>query len=108
MQKAKLKADVAFEMFSLLGAPYYCFHDADARPEGQTFAESTKNLNEIVDYLQRELGIKPGEISADGQYSLEEVECLGHCGTAPVVQINGEFYENMNVEKLTDLLATLK
>ena len=63
---------------------------------------------EIVDYLQRELGIKPGEISADGQFSLEEVECLGHCGTAPVVQINGEFYENMNVEKLTDLLATLK
>lgn len=61
MQKAKLKADVAFEMFSLLGAPYYCFHDADARPEGQTFAESTKNLNEIVDYLQKkqeETGVK--------------------------------------------------
>jgi xylose isomerase len=51
MQAAKLKADVAFEFFSLLGAPYYCFHDADVRPEGKNFAESTRNLNEIVDYF---------------------------------------------------------
>ena len=63
---------------------------------------------EIVDYLKHELGIKPGEVSEDGQFSLEEVECLGHCGTAPVVQVNGEFYENMNVDKLKELLATLK
>lgn len=48
---AKLKADVAFEMFDILGQPFYCFHDADARPEGATFAESLRNLNEIVDYL---------------------------------------------------------
>ncbi|MBL9052656.1 MAG: xylose isomerase, partial [Tabrizicola sp.] len=34
MDKAKLKADVAFEMFDILGVPFYCFHDADARPEG--------------------------------------------------------------------------
>ena len=51
MQLAKLKADVAFEMFDILGAPFYCFHDADARPEGATFAESLRNLEEIVDYL---------------------------------------------------------
>ena len=37
MEQAKLKADVAFEMFSLLGVPYYCFHDADVRPEGKNF-----------------------------------------------------------------------
>lgn len=51
MQAAKLKADVAFEFFSLLDTPYYCFHDADVRPEGANFAENTKNLNEIVDYF---------------------------------------------------------
>ena len=51
MALAKLKADVAFEMFDILGAPFYCFHDADARPEGATFAESKRNLDEIVDYL---------------------------------------------------------
>lgn len=61
MAKAKLKADVAFELFDLLGAPYYCFHDADVRPEGATFAENTKNLNEIVDYFaekQAATGVK--------------------------------------------------
>ena len=51
MALAKLKADVAFEMFDILGTPFYAFHDADARPEGATFAESLRNLEEIVDYL---------------------------------------------------------
>jgi xylose isomerase len=58
---AKLKADVAFEMFSALGAPFYCFHDADVRPEGSNFAENTKNLEEIVDYFagkQEATGVK--------------------------------------------------
>ena len=61
MEKAKLKADVAFEMFSILGVPYYCFHDADVRPEGTSFAENTRNLNEIVDIFaekQAATGVK--------------------------------------------------
>lgn len=48
MQSARLKADVAFEMFALLGVPFFCFHDADIRPEGATFAESKKNFEEII------------------------------------------------------------
>ncbi|MFA8442439.1 xylose isomerase [Yoonia sp.] len=51
MDAARMKADVAFEMFQILGVPYFCFHDADVRPEGATFAESTKNLAQIVDYF---------------------------------------------------------
>jgi xylose isomerase len=51
MAQAKLKADVAFEMFAILGVPFFCFHDADVRPEGASFAESRRNLEEIVDYL---------------------------------------------------------
>ena len=51
MVLAKLKADVAFEMFDILNVPYFCFHDADIRPEGASFAESLKNLEAIVDYL---------------------------------------------------------
>ncbi len=61
MEAAKLKADVAFEMFTLLQSPFYCFHDADVRPEGADFAENTRNLNEIVDYFakkQEETGVK--------------------------------------------------
>ncbi len=61
MAHAKHKADVAFDLFSILGAPYYCFHDADVRPEGADFAENTRNLNEITDYFgekMSETGLK--------------------------------------------------
>ena len=55
MSKAKLKADVAFELFDLLDAPFFCFHDADVRPEGKNFAETLSNLNEIVDYFEEKM-----------------------------------------------------
>lgn len=61
MEAARLKADVAFEMFSALGVPYYCFHDADVRPEGKNFAESAARLDAIADVLaakQQETGVK--------------------------------------------------
>ncbi|NIZ13083.1 xylose isomerase [Phaeobacter sp. HF9A] len=51
MDLAKLKADVAFEMFELLNVPFFCWHDADIRPEGDTFAESLRNFQEMIDYL---------------------------------------------------------
>ena len=49
MELAKMKADVAFEMFKILGVPFFCFHDADVRPEGANFAENASRLDEIVD-----------------------------------------------------------
>ena len=55
MAQAKQKADVAFDMFSTLGVPYYCFHDADVRPEGADFRENTRNLEEIVDYFAQKM-----------------------------------------------------
>ncbi len=51
MEHAKLKADVAFEMFRILNTPYFCFHDADMRPEGDSFAQNTRNLEEMTDYI---------------------------------------------------------
>ena len=55
MEHAKLKADVAFELFSILGVPFFCFHDQDVRPEGSSFAESTARLREITDYFQQKM-----------------------------------------------------
>lgn len=49
MALAKMKADVAFEMFQLLGVPYFSFHDRDIAPEGDSLAESNRNVQEIVD-----------------------------------------------------------
>jgi xylose isomerase len=51
MDHAKAKADAAFDLFKILGQPYFCFHDADVRPEGGDFAETSRNLEEIVDYI---------------------------------------------------------
>lgn len=51
MERARLKADVAFDMFDILNVPFFCFHDADVRPEGRNFAENTRNLQQMVDYL---------------------------------------------------------
>lgn len=61
MELAKLKADVAFEMFSLLGVPFYCFHDADVRPEADTLKESIARLDAIADIFaqkQKETGVR--------------------------------------------------
>lgn len=55
MSRAKMKADVAFEMFSLLGVPYFSFHDLDIRPEGENFAESAYRLHAMADYFQQKM-----------------------------------------------------
>ncbi len=55
MVLARLKADVAFEMFDILDAPFFCFHDADVRPEGANFAESRRNLEEITEYFAEKM-----------------------------------------------------
>jgi xylose isomerase len=55
MDGARMKADVAFEMFDRLGVPFFCFHDRDAAPEGANFAESVRNLNEIGDIFARKM-----------------------------------------------------
>ena len=51
MGRAKMKADIAFEMFRILRVPFFCWHDADIRPEGDSFAESRDRLDEITDYF---------------------------------------------------------
>ncbi|MBM9519479.1 NADH-quinone oxidoreductase subunit NuoE [Desulforhopalus vacuolatus] len=67
-----------------------------------------RGKQDIVNYFRDELNLTPGKATEDKKFSLEEVECLGHCGSAPVLQINGEFYENMDVDKVKKLLATFK
>ncbi|MEP3329871.1 xylose isomerase [Sedimentitalea sp.] len=52
---AKIKADAAFDMFDILGVPYFCWHDADIRPEGATFADSLRNFEEIIDYFAEKM-----------------------------------------------------
>jgi NADH-quinone oxidoreductase subunit E len=65
------------------------------------------NAEAIMEHLTRRLGIRPGETSEDGQYTLLEVECLGSCGTSPVIQINDDYHEDLTPEKLDRILDSL-
>lgn len=61
----------------------------------------------ITEHCSQKLGIKPGETTADGKFSLSEVECLGSCGTAPMFQLNFDYYENLTAEKVDQILDSL-
>jgi NADH:ubiquinone oxidoreductase subunit E len=52
------------------------------------------------------LGIKSGEVTPDGKFSIESIRCLGACGLAPVVMINDKVYGKVQVEKIRDILET--
>lgn len=62
---------------------------------------------EMLDHLKNRLGLSPGESSEDGRFTLTQVECLGSCGTAPVMQINDRYYENLTPEKIDAVLDSL-
>ncbi len=62
---------------------------------------------EILNHLESKLGIVAGESSKDAQFTLSEVECLGSCGTAPVMQINDLYYENLTEDKIDLILRSL-
>lgn len=58
----------------------------------------------LTEYLRERFHMAPQEVSADGMWSYEEVECLGSCGTAPMCEINDVFFENLTVDKLKSIL----
>jgi NADH-quinone oxidoreductase subunit E len=62
----------------------------------------------IVDHLKQRLGIGFGETTADGKFSLKEVECLGACGGAPMMQIGKQYYENLTPELVDSILDGLE
>lgn len=66
------------------------------------------NAGGILNFLIGRLGIKPGETTPDRKFTLLEVECLGSCGTSPVVQINEDYYEDLTPEKLNGILDSLE
>jgi NADH-quinone oxidoreductase E subunit len=70
---------------------------------------SCKILGEplITEHVCKKLGIKPGETTADGRFTVSMVECLGSCGTAPMFQINFDYHENLNPERVDQILNSL-
>ena len=63
-----------------------------------------RNCDALVEHLEERLGITRGETSADGNYTLLTAECLASCGTAPVLQVNDEFVENVTIDRIDALV----
>jgi NADH-quinone oxidoreductase subunit E len=61
----------------------------------------------LVAYIGHKLGIKPGESTPDGRFTLLEVECLGSCGTAPMMQVDDKYHENLSEDKVDQILTSL-
>ena len=69
---------------------------------------SMRGAEGVIEHLSQRLGIAPGQTTADGRFTLGTVECLGSCGTAPVVMVNEAYHENMDAMKLDALIEELK
>jgi NADH-quinone oxidoreductase E subunit len=84
------------------------------QPVGKHLIQLCTNLScsllgaeHIVEHIKRQLGIVVGETTPDGLFTLLEVECLGSCGTAPMMQIDDVYYENLTVERVDEILHNL-
>ena len=67
-----------------------------------------RGSGKILEHIEKRLGIKTGEVSQDKKWMLSEAECLGSCGTAPMLAIGDEFYENLTLEKVDALIDRLQ
>ncbi len=113
-------SDVA-ELTTYLGVPRIQIEEVLAHysmfrraPIGRWHLQACRNVScsmrgaeGVVAHLGRRLGIEPGQTTADGRFTLSTVECLGSCGTAPVVMVNEAYHENMSPARLDALIAEL-
>jgi len=83
----------------------------NTEPVGKYHLQICKTLScrimgepKITERACSRLGIKPGETTADGQFSVSLVECLGSCGTAPMMQLGFDYYENLTEEKVDEII----
>jgi NADH-quinone oxidoreductase subunit E len=60
--------------------------------------------DEIIDYIGEKLGIKPGQTTSDGMFTLKTVECLGACGYAPMMQLGKHYKEHLTKEKVDQII----
>jgi NADH-quinone oxidoreductase E subunit len=67
-----------------------------------------RGSDKVVEHLERRLGIEMGQTSKDKKWTLSEVECMGSCGTAPMIAVGEEYYENLTPEKIDKILAELE
>jgi NADH-quinone oxidoreductase subunit E len=67
-----------------------------------------RNSDRILNHIQENLHVRVGETTPDGRFTLVEAECLGSCGTAPMMQVGDEYYENLDEAKVDAILSSMK
>jgi NADH-quinone oxidoreductase E subunit len=67
-----------------------------------------RGAESIYNYIKNKLNIENGGITEDNIFSLEEVECMGSCGTAPMFAINEDFFENLSIQKVDEIIESFK
>lgn len=67
-----------------------------------------RGAEDIIEYISRKLNISEGQTTPDGMFSLKTVECLGSCGTAPMLQCGAEYHENLTEQKVDQLIERLR
>ena len=84
------------------------------KPKGKYLLQVCRSLTceicgsrQLTQHLEKKLGVEPGETTADGKFTLVELECLGACGTAPVALVNEVLYENLSTDDFDKILAGL-
>lgn len=95
-------------------AAFYTMYNID-KPVGKYHIQVCRNIScslmgaeHIIKYIEKKLGIKTGETTNDGMFTISTVECLGSCGTAPMMQVNDEFHESLDEAKIDELLKGMK
>lgn len=95
-------------------AKFYTMYSV-ARPVGRHRIWVCRNIScslmgsdHIMKHMERTLGIKKGETTSDRKFTFDVAECLGSCGTAPMMQIDDEFYENLTEQKIDEILKGFK
>jgi NADH-quinone oxidoreductase E subunit len=121
-QVGHLNEDVYREISQTIEVPYVEIAEAASfytlfpkKPVGKYLIQVCHNIScallgsdSLIEYLEQKLGIKKGETTPDNLFTLISVECLGSCTTAPMMQINQDYYENLTREKVDQILEDLK
>jgi len=121
-QVGHLNDDIYQEISAAIGVPAVDVAEAATfytmfpkEPVGRYLIQVCHNIScslmgadSLIAYLERKLGIKKGDTTPDNLFTLISVECLGSCATAPMMQINHDYYENLTPAKVDQILADLK
>ena len=67
-----------------------------------------RGASDIFSHVKEKLNLENGGLTDDNLFSLEEVECMGSCGTAPMIAVNEDFFENLSLQKVDEILDSLK